>query len=112
MGPVLLRRDLARVRLSHWLLVELRRVDPSLPGMLIEETRVFGIGPRGPLLSSQIINFDQVGKSVISDELVRYELFGGPARLDEALARGLRPLLDELQAIQWTEADLSDWCIY
>ena len=97
------------MRLADWLLVELRRVDPSLPGMLIEETRVFGIGPHGALLSSQIVNFDRVAVSVTTDDLVRYELLGPCVRIDEALARGLRPLLDELQAIQWSEADLWGW---
>lgn len=106
---MLLRRDLARVRLSDWVVVQLRRVDPTLPGMLIEETRVFGMGPHGPLLSSQIVNFDPATMSVTSDDLVRYELLGEPAGIDEALARGLRPLLDELQAIQWTEAGLWEW---
>lgn len=106
---MLYRRDLIRVRLADWLLVELRRVDPYLPGMLLEETRVFGMGPHGPLLSSQIVNFDPVTMSVTSDDLVRYELLGEPAGIDEALARGLRPLLDELQAIQWSAADLSGW---
>lgn len=47
-----------RHQMQNWIVLDLRRVDPMMPGMLIGERRLFRFGPElsRPVLTTQIRN--------------------------------------------------------
>ena len=65
---MLFGRSLKRRQVERWIVLDLRRTDPLLPGMLIGERRLFGRTIEDPsglwraLLSSQITNHDPVAR--------------------------------------------------
>lgn len=107
-------RHLKRRQLQNWIVLELRRVDPMLPGTLIGERRLFGRTVEDPsglckaLLSSQITNHDPLAMTVTTDDLTRWELLGPAGRLDEAMQRNLAPCLGKFCLVQWQQVGLMD----
>lgn len=105
-------RGLQRRQLQNWIVLDLRRLDPSLPGMLLEERRLFGRTPDDPsglwraVLTSQIVNCDPAGMTVTTDDLTRYELIGHPGRLDAAMQRSLDLHLSDFHLVQWKQVGL------
>lgn len=114
MGPVFHNRHLTRRRVENWIVLDLRRLDPMLPGLLVEERRLFGrtvgdlSGRRRSLLSSQITNHDPVAMTVTTDDLTRWQLLGPAGRLDEAMQRKLDPYLGKFCLLQWQQVGLMD----
>lgn len=114
MGPVFHARHLKRRQLQNWIVLDLRRLDPVLPGLLIGERRLFGWTVEDPsglwsaLLSSQITNHDPVAMTVSTDDLTRWELLGPAGRLDEAMQRKLDPYLGQFCLLQWQQVGLMD----
>ncbi len=105
-------RGLQRRQLQNWIVLDLRRLDPSLPGVLIEERRLFGRTPDDPsglwraVLSSQIVNCDPVAMTVTTGDLTRFDLIGPPGRLDEAMQRSLDLHLRDFRPVQWKQVGL------
>ena len=105
-------RHLIRRRVENWIVLDLRRLDPLMPGVLIEERRLFGRTPDNPsglwgaVMSSQIVNHDPVVMTVTTDDLVCYELLGPPGWLDEAMQRGLDLHLLEFSLVQCKQVGL------
>lgn len=99
-------RNLKRLQLHNWIVLDLRRLDPMMPGSLIGERRLFGRTAEDPsglwraVLSSQITNHDAASMTVTTDDLTRYELVGPPGRLDEAMRRGLDLHLQEFRLVR------------
>jgi len=111
-------RDLRRRQLHDWIVLDLRRTDPTLPGLLLGERRVFGCaaehpsGISGAVLTTQITNHDPAGMTVTTADLTRWELVGPPGRLDEAMRLGLELHLQALDLVQWQQVGLAermDW---
>lgn len=105
-------RHLTSRRVENWIVLDLRRRDPILPGILLEERRLFcrtAVDPSGlsrALLSSQLVNEDIEARTVTSDDLTVWELVGPPGRLDEAMQRSLQLHLEEFQLVQWKQVPL------
>lgn len=74
------RRHLKRRQVENWIVLDLRRLDSMMPGMLLEERRIFCRTAHDPsglsrcLLTSQIVNSDLGRMTVTSDDLTVYEL--------------------------------------
>lgn len=114
MGPVFDGGHLKRRQLQNWIVLDLRRIDPMLPGLLIGERRLFGRTVEDPselwsaLLSSQITNHDPVAMTVTTDDLTRWQLLGPAGRLDEVMQRKLDPYLRKFCLLQWQQVTLMD----
>lgn len=99
-------------QLQNWIVLDLRRLDPSLPGMLIDERRLFGRTLDDPsglwraVLSSQVVNCDPAAMTVTTGDLTRYELIGPPGRLDAAMQRSLDLHLQDFHLVQWRQVGL------
>lgn len=84
-------RHLKRCQLSNWIMLDLCRLDPMLPGVLIGERNLFGRTVEDPsglwraILSSQITNHDPEGMTVTTDDLRPYQLAGSPKCLDKEI---------------------------
>ncbi|MFN4350511.1 MAG: hypothetical protein ACK4F6_06880 [Hylemonella sp.] len=93
-------------------MLDLRRLDPLMPGTLLEERRLFcrtAVDPSGlsrALLSPQLVNEDIEARTVTSDDLTIWELVGPPGRLDEAMQRSLQLHLEEFHLVQWRQVPL------
>lgn len=99
-------------------MLDLRRTDPLLPGLLLGERRVFGYaaehqsGVSRAVLTGQVTNHDPAVMRVTTDDLTRWELVGPPGRLDEVIRRGLELHLQALDLVQWQQVGLAermDW---
>ena len=107
-------RHLNRRRVENWIVLDLRRLDPMLPGLLVEERRLFGRTAPDPsglsrlLLSSQIVNWSIEANTVTTDDLTRWELVGPPGRLDEAQERSLQLHLKEFRLVRWRQVPLME----